>query len=275
MEHFQATQNLTQKATPDSFITLYCYFVYDGAPVDVDNPTAEFFKEDDTPVTVTVVKPLSKIREDNHIYSVNFIPHGLEAGNYKVKFSGQYEGEEIVVWGSFSLQEVPVLQHYIYRLRTMLADKYVELYNLDPPEFRWNDGQLAEFIFNAVDAFNAVNPTTSYDLESAVSAGYGWLILQRAEYEALFSRYILEIVRDFNYSDGLSLSFDRGSKYADAAQKVLDEWKENVEKVKAAKAFSKKWRGLIDFPVPVTVAYMMSFIPGYENVFGIYGWWYI
>ena len=276
MAHFEGTNSITQTASPDSFITLYCSFQYGDANVSVSNPIVTFYNSSSTDITsdITIIKYLSKVSESGYIYSINFIPSGLTSGRYTVKFEGDYGTEHLIKEGSFELAEIPILQHYIFRLRNLLWDMYIEDYNLDPSELKWNDGQLYDFIINAVDAVNVVYPPTSYDFTGCIRNGLGWSLLKRAQYEALFSRYILEIARDFNYSDGLSLQFERATKYADASKAILDEWEKEVHLKKTRDNLHNGWRAVVDYPIPLTLSYMLSFNPTYGNYFGLTGYYY-
>lgn len=153
------------------------------------------------------------------------------------------------------------LDNLIYSLRIMLRDNNPDKnYRFTPPEsskyiqgqtqvfgFLWEDEELLEDIYFAIDDFNTYPPVTGIEIGNLLGSERRWRgpVLMRASYYALRSIAINWISQEFSYSiSGVSLDIEKSSKYMQMADSTTAEWDKLVE---AAKRSIKIIKGLRQF----------------------------
>ena len=153
------------------------------------------------------------------------------------------------------------LDYLIHRLRILLRDNNPDRnYRFRPPEsakfiqgqtqvfgFVWEDEELLEYIYMAIDDFNTRPPVTGIDVTDLSGTMKRWrtAILLRAAAFACFAISLNWILNEFSYSiSGVSLDLEKSSKY----QAVKDEFISEYDKVvEAAKQSIKIIVGLRQF----------------------------
>jgi len=272
---------LPQTHFTSSFINLYCDFNFGGAPVDVANPTAIVTDMNDVAVNVTVIRPLSKPNKDvTGRYSFSFLTEGLAAGTYNIIFTGVYPsgavGESVVsetlrIVGKFDIESVSTELYYINWLRMNLFDAYTSFYRItDPNEYSWNDEMLYYCLTTSLSRINGIPPVADYTINQIRNAGFEASLLDGAKYEALFSRAVGEILNDFSYSDGLTLTLDRHSKYRAMAADIWATWIERVSLIKEFACRSGGWIGIRGWPMPPTTSMQLALMPNWQNTISVY-----
>lgn len=153
------------------------------------------------------------------------------------------------------------LDKLIYSLRILLRDNNPDRnYHFRQPAsekfiqgqtqvfgFIWEDEELLEYIYMAIDDFNSRPPTTSIDVGNLWSSERRWrsAILVRAAVFACFAIAMNWISDEFEYSiSGVSLSIDKSSKYMSIKDEFIAEYDKLVE---AAKRSIKIVKGLRQF----------------------------
>ena len=149
----------------------------------------------------------------------------------------------------------------IYSLRIMLRDNNPDRnYRFRPPEsskfiqgqtqvfgFIWEDEELLEDIYFAIDDFNTYPPVTGIEISNLITSERRWRgpVLMRATWYALRSIAINWISDEFSYSiSGVSLDIEKSSKYMSMADATSAEWDKLLE---AAKRSIKIVKGLRQF----------------------------
>jgi hypothetical protein len=155
----------------------------------------------------------------------------------------------------------PGTDKLLYTLRVMLRDNNPDRnYRFRPPAterfiqgqtqvfgFIWEDEELLEYIYMAIDDFNGRPPTTSIGIGDILSSDRRWrtTIIIRAAAFACFAIAMNWIADEFTYSiSGVSLDLDKSSKY----QALKDEYVAEYDKmVEANKQSIKIIKGLRQF----------------------------
>jgi hypothetical protein len=153
------------------------------------------------------------------------------------------------------------LDQLIYSLRILLRDNNPDRnYHFRAPEsskfiqgqtqvfgFIWEDEELLEYIYQAIDDFNSRPPTTGIDVSNLWGSERRWrtAILIRAASFACFAIALNHIVDEFTYSiSGVSLDIEKSSKYMSVKDEFINEYDKLVE---AAKRSIKIIKGLRQF----------------------------
>lgn len=149
----------------------------------------------------------------------------------------------------------------IHSLRVLLRDNNPDRnYSFRPPAsmkfvqgqtqvfgFIWEDEELIEYIYMAIDDFNTYPPVTALILAGLWGSERRWrtAILLRAAAFAMFAIALNWIADEFSYSiSGISLDLEKSSKY----QSMKDEFISEYDKVlEAAKRSIKIIKGLRQF----------------------------
>lgn len=153
------------------------------------------------------------------------------------------------------------LDGLIYSLRILLRDNNPDRnYRFRPPEserfiqgqtqvfgFVWEDEELLEYIYMAIDDFNSRPPVTGIEVSNLWGSERRWrtAILIRAAAFACFAVAMSWIVNEFSYSiSGVSLDLEKSSKYQAMKDEAIAEYDKLVE---AAKRSIKIIKGLRQF----------------------------
>jgi hypothetical protein len=152
----------------------------------------------------------------------------------------------------------PNMDGLIYSLRILLRDNNPDRnYHFRQPEsekfiqgqtqvfgFIWEDEELLEYIYMAIEDFNTYPPVTGIEIQNIWSTEKRWkgTVLLRATWYALRAVALNWIVDEFDYSiSGVSLSIEKSSKY----QSMMDTTGAEFDKlVEAAKRSIKIVKGL-------------------------------
>jgi hypothetical protein len=151
--------------------------------------------------------------------------------------------------------------YLIHRLRILLRDNDPDrLYRFSPPNsekyiqgltqvfgFIWEDEELLEHIYMAIDDFNTYPPVTGIDLSDLNGTMKRWrtAILYRAASLACLGATTLWTLNEFSYSiSGVSLDLEKSSKYQAIADMYNNLYNQTTE---AAKASIKIIKGLRQF----------------------------
>jgi hypothetical protein len=155
----------------------------------------------------------------------------------------------------------PNIDNLVYSLRILLRDNNPDRnYHFRPPSherfiqgqtqvfgFIWEDEELLEYIYMAIDDFNSRPPTTGIDVGNLFGSERRWrtTILIRAAAFACFAIAMNWIADEFNYSiSGVSLDLDKSSKYMSIKDEYISEYDKIVE---ANKRSIKIIKGLRQF----------------------------
>lgn len=255
----------------DAHVELSCVFTSAGGDsVEVTSPSVTF-----TPNTPTnVLQPLSL---DHDVqpppkYTIKFLTKDMAAGDYDVDFTGSYNGDNLSTSGTFSLYTITNEQDLINTLRSLLKDTMPQLYLVHLPDadtFRWRDGELYSCITQALQAMNNTPPVTiTFTLDNMPFTGF---LINIAMMYALHQRGMLEIANAINYSDEISFSIDRDSKYTSKAQMFSQLWWLEWVKVKKDYAFHQiQHQAVISCRFPLHAIRPLSMLPHSANTFGYY-----
>jgi hypothetical protein len=113
--------------------------------------------------------------------------------------------------------------------------------------FIWEDEEILEYIYMAIDDFNSRPPVTDLTLGGLFGSERRWrtAIIMRAAAFACFAIAMNWIVDEFSYSiSGVSLDIEKSSKYQGMKDEYIQEYDKLVE---AAKRSIKILRGLRQF----------------------------
>lgn len=205
-------------------------------------------------------------------YAQVVIPSDAKIGLWRIRWTVQeyatdpvYQSvQEFQVLGDNTVPSFtgdPGTDKLIYSLRIMLRDNNPDRnYRFRPPAtekfiqgqtqvfgFIWEDEELLEYIYMAIDDFNGRPPTTSIGIGDILGADRRWrtTIIIRAAAFACFAIAMNWIADEFTYSiSGVSLDLDKSSKY----QALKDEYIAEYDKlVEANKASIKIIKGLRQF----------------------------
>jgi len=161
----------------------------------------------------------------------------------------------------------PNVDKLVYSLRILLRDNNPDRnYHFRPPEsekfiqgqtqvfgFIWEDEELLEYIYFAIDDFNSRPPTTGINIGNLFGSERRWrsAILIRAAAFACFAIAMNWIADEYTYSiSGVSLDLEKSSKYMSIKDEYINEYDKLVE---AAKRSIKIIKGLRQFRYGVGV----------------------
>jgi hypothetical protein len=201
----------------------------------------------------------AQISTGNYYASVN-IPADSKIGVWRIRWTVQEYSTDPVYQ---SVQEFQVLgdttipsftgdintDKLIYSLRIMLRDNNPDRnYRFLPPAsekyiqgqtqvfgFIWEDEELLEYIYMAIDDFNSRPPTSDIGLSNLSSSERRWrtTIILRAAAFACFAIAMNWIANEFTYSiSGVSLDIDKSSKYQALKDEYISEYDKLVEQNK-------------------------------------------
>ena len=122
----------------------------------------------------------------------------------------------------------------------LLSDLRIRLKDTHPDyrKRRWTDTELNVFIENALWDINSTPPATTYfTLETWYSNIPDWktIIIEGAMIFALIAQGVLEIAKEFSYSDnGIAVTIDRSAKYQSLSQMMLTMYDKRKQLLKNA-----------------------------------------
>lgn len=173
------------------------------------------------------------------------------------------------------------LDKLLYSLRIILRDNNPDRnYKFRSPEtakfvqgqtqvfgFIWEDEELLEYLYMAVDDFNSRPPTTGIDFTSLWGSERRWrtAVILRAAAFACFAIAMNWIADEFTYSiSGVSLDIEKSSKYQSMKDEYIAEYDKLVE---AAKRSIKIIKGLrqLRYGVGITSALGPLNRPGVQS----------
>jgi len=133
-----------------------------------------------------------------------------------------------------------------YRFRPPATEKFIQG-QTQVFGFIWEDEELLEYIYFAIDDFNTNPPVTGIQLSNLWGTERRWrgTILMRAVYYALRAIALNWILDEFSYSiSGVSLDIEKSSKYQSMMDSASAEYDKMVE---VAKRSIKIIKGLRQF----------------------------
>ena len=159
------------------------------------------------------------------------------------------------------------LDALLHSLRILLRDNNPDRnYRFRPPAsmkfiqgqtqvfgFIWEDEELLEYIYMAIDDFNTRPPVTDLQIHELWNSQRRWrtVILLRAAAFAMFAISLNWIADEFSYSiSGVSLDIEKSSKYMGMKDQFIGEYDKVVE---AAKRSIKIIKGLRQFKYGVGI----------------------
>lgn len=149
--------------------------------------------------------------------------------------------------------------------RMRLYDFNPELYRLDEPQFMWSTTQLWSFSQQALNKINQTGPMlTNFTFENVVCTE---LVKDYMVMLALKARGILENFNQFQFNDGVGLTWDRSSRLFSASDGTYSGLINEVRQFKLA--YRPRAIGTGSQRLPFRVLRPLSFLPNMKNVFGI------
>lgn len=190
-------------------------------------------------------------------------------GNLDMWYTIQFQNTN----GDVSLPTVPGQAGYLDKKYEMLQDVRYRLFDFDPTQYRldderfiWVTAQLGSFLQQALNRVNQTPPRlTQLRFEDQVLPTE--LVKDWAVFYALKSRAILENFNAFQFSDGVSLTYERASKLFQASDGTFGNLDTSTQKWK--RAYRPRAIGLGTSRLPFRVLRPLSFLPNMKNVFGI------
>lgn len=195
-----------------------------------------------------------------HYYALFVIPGDANIGNWRIRWTIQetvadpvYQSvEDFNVVGSNVIPSFTGdlnMDRLIYSLRILLRDNNPDRnYSFRPPAsekfiqgqtqvfgFIWEDEELLEYLYMAVDDFNSRPPVTGIDISNLWSSERRWrtTVLIRAAVFACFAISMNWISNEFSYSiSGVSLDIEKSSKYMSIKDEYINEYDKLVEQNK-------------------------------------------
>jgi hypothetical protein len=248
-------------------------------PTNVTDARARLTK-DDQPMTV---ETFDSVEDVNHFYPITslgstgmytftFLTNPqMTAGVYRVEFRGgvvlaDNASHDIVVTGDVGIGEITSVQDYVNRVRMGLMDDFPTDYRLDEPAYQWTGMQIYTFLREAVDRINSTGPRrTSYTLEGFPPEIDEFLVTG-AKIWALQARARLEKANEMNYTDGHSLSINRGDFYLNMASVLYRDWLEAI--ISWKKASPPTPIGLGASRLPFRLSRVIGMLPNSATIFG-------
>lgn len=162
---------------------------------------------------------------------------------------------------------------YIDRKYEMLQDVRYRLFDFDPTQYRldderfiWVTAQLNSFLSQALNRVNQTPPRlTQLGFEDHVLPTE--LVKDWAVFFSLKSRAILENFNAFQFSDGVSLTYERASKLFSASDGTFSALDTATQRWK--RSYRPRAIGFGTSRLPFRVLRPLSFLPNMKNVFGI------
>lgn len=139
-----------------------------------------------------------------------------------------------------------------YRFRPPASEKFIQG-QTQVFGFIWEDEELMEYIFMAIDDFNSRPPVTDLTLAGLWGGEKRWrtTVLLRAAAFAMFAITLNWIADEFSYSiSGVSLDLEKSSKYQSMKDQFIGEYDKIVE---ANKRSIKIIKGLRQFKYGVGI----------------------
>jgi len=175
--------------------------------------------------------------------------------------------------GQVSAPTAPGQAGYIDKKYEMLQDVRYRLFDFDPTKYRlddetfiWVTGQLNSFLQQALNRVNQTPPRlTNLSFEDQVLPTE--LVKDWTVFYALKSRAILENFNAFQFSDGVSLTYERASKLFQASDGTFSNIDTATQRWK--RAYRPRAIGFGTSRLPFRVLRPLSFLPNMKNVFGI------
>ncbi len=121
-----------------------------------------------------------------------------------------------------------------YRFRPPASEKFIQG-QTQVFGFIWEDEELLEYIYMAIDDFNSRPPVTGIAMHNLWSSERRWrtTIILRAAAFACFAISMNWIADEFNYSiSGVSLDIEKSSKYQSMKDEYINEYDKLVEQNK-------------------------------------------
>jgi len=191
-------------------------------------------------------------------------PNGTSTDYYQISFlnaNNQESSRTLLATGGFLSRQHEMLDDVRFRLH----DFNPELYRLDVQQYQWSTTQLWRYLNMGLNKFNQTGPMLTNCTMEAVPATE--LVKDWAVYFALKAKGILENFNNFQYSDGVSLTWNRHQ----ALFQTSDGQYNNL--VKETRDYKLAWRPRARFigtqRLPFRVLRPLSFLPNMKNVFGI------
>ena len=250
--------NITIRDTIGTLIDPYSLFyaIYDnttGVQVLIGSPAT-------TPVHVST----------GQYYAQWVVPADANIGDYLIRWNIQETSLSPVVQSVQEFNVVadnvitgftgnPYTDGLIHSLRILLRDNNPDRnYRFRPPSserfiqsqtqvfgYIWEDEELLEYLYFAIDDFNTRPPVTDIDISQITSGPmrrWKTAILLRAGAFACFAIAMNWIAEEFSYSiSGVSLDIEKSSKYQSMKENYINEYDKVTE---AAKASIKIVKGL-------------------------------
>ncbi len=118
-----------------------------------------------------------------------------------------------------------------YRFRPPASEKFIQG-QTQVFGFIWEDEELLEYLYMAIDDFNSRPPTTGIDFNNLFGTERRWrtTIILRAAAFACFAIVMNWIADEFSYSiSGVSLDIEKSSKYQSMKDQYINEYDKLVE----------------------------------------------
>lgn len=217
-------------------VTLFCQFMVNNTPVDVQNPVFRLYRDGvEVNIDSRILKPLQKDnRSELGKYVVTFLSSDLKPGLYSAKFSGVYNGQEVVVEKTLELRAVPRLQHFIDTLRGLMMAKYNldiprRYLTFDPTKKQWEDGDLYEALLLSLNKINEIVPITYWTFDDIPCPGH---LLLGAQIYALTEVRTLEELNYFSITIPTKVDLYKGDKLAGLMSFISQQFYEPVAEFK-------------------------------------------
>jgi len=268
---------MTLSYLKNEYVTLYVYFKnQNGQYVNVDNPSVVFKNKSNlVEVFPIILVPLERVNnEDIGYYHINFLSTGLEATTYLVEFKGNQEGTQVLlnIPGEFALFNTPTIQVYIDELRLMLNDYLTNRYRIEDTKVNlWEDKELFQSLKTSLFRMRTFPPILSQEFTfDNIAEGEG-LLIEGGIIFSLFTRAILEVTNEFQYSDELSLAIKRSDSYRGIAKDLMTDWDKNVRMYKTNLQFKRtKPIAVKTARMPMVGRFILSMLPNRQVIFGRY-----
>lgn len=191
-------------------------------------------------------------------------PNGTAATFYQVSFVNS-AGVESKKTSPGTGGYLSARHEFIDDVRMRLYDFNPELYRLDEPQFMWSTTQLWSFSQQGLNKINQTGPMlTNFTFENVVCTE---LVKDYMIYLSLKSRGILENFNQFQFNDGVGLTWDRSSKLFSSSDGTYNSLIDEIRKFKLA--YRPRAIGTGTQRLPFRVLRPLSFLPNMKNVFGI------
>jgi hypothetical protein len=218
--------------------------------------------DDTTGIEVLIGAPVNipvRISTGNY-YAQVAVPADAKIGLWRIRWTVQEYATDPVYQ---SVQEFQVLgnsvipsftgdaglDQLIYSLRIILRDNNPDRnYRFRPPAsekfiqgqtqvfgFIWEDEELLEYLYMAIDDFNSRPPVTAINVGDILGSDRRWrtTVILRAAAFACFAIALNWIADEFTYSiSGVSLDIDKSSKYQAVKDEFIAEYDKLVEQNK-------------------------------------------